>query len=627
MPQRFLTDLHSPTRLAASLPAPGTWRPLPQAADRAAWGGLPDAEHARLREAAHRELARPWAGLPPDGFTAYGTTGDRETYEVAYFARRTRLIAAVLLTVLDGPGSAAAVLDEGVRLLCEERTWCLPAHELSHDADGIPAPDPGRPTVDLFAADTAALLAFTDLVAGEELGPRRRADLGEAVRERVLRPFRERDDWWWLGLHGEELNNWTTWILSNVLPASLLLDTAPQDMLATATRTVAALDRYVECAPADGGCDEGIAYWWRSAASYFECLEHLSSATGEDAPLRHPLTAAMARYPLATHIGGDWYVNFADGRPLLPQVEPGLLHRFGARTGEPEVCAHAAAMPPAAGLASPDVSLARLLTPLLDTAWQRARTTPGAPPLTARTWLPDTGVLTARTRPGEERGLFLAAKAGHNGEFHNHNDTGSFIVALDGRPVVIDLGVGTYSKETFGPDRYRIWTMRSSWHNLPLVGGHEQATGHEHAARDVSARLDGSGSSLTMDLAPAWNAAAGLLAWRRTCTLETARVTVDDTWRLAAAPTALALHLVTTGPVTAGNTPGTLLLGPPAHRLLLHYDAGDFDAETDEQPVTDPKLAAVWGTAVHRIRLTARTPAATGHSTLALTPAPDAAHD
>src|ERR1700677_4405468 len=88
----------------------------------------------------------------------------------------------------------------------------------------------------------------------------------EEVRARVRSPYRDSDQWWWLGLRKQDLNNWTPWIHSSLLLATLLLDTRPEDIAGTAGRAVAALDRYLDAAPEDGGCDEGIGYWWRAAA-------------------------------------------------------------------------------------------------------------------------------------------------------------------------------------------------------------------------------------------------------------------------------------------------------------------------------------------------------------------------
>ena len=90
--------------------------------------------------------------------------------------------------------------------------------------------------------------------------------------------------------------------------------------------------------------------------------------------------------------------------------------------------------------------------------------------------------------PASAAGLTLAVKGGHNGEHHNHNDVGSFVVASDGVPVIVDAGRPTYTAQTFGPDRYAIWTMQSGWHNVPVIGGREQLPGAAHAARDVVGR-------------------------------------------------------------------------------------------------------------------------------------------
>ncbi|GAA3864021.1 heparinase II/III family protein [Streptomyces sedi] len=625
MQHHRLSDLHPRERLAATLPPPGAWRPLPPASDRAAWSRVPEPQRLRTLALAEAHLADVLPPLTDDGFAAYGRTGDRARHEHAYFARRTRLTAAVVHTLLAGPGTATAELESLVRLLCAETTWCVPAHELGRDTDGLPAPDPARPTVDLFAAETAALLAYTRLLVGEELPDALRELIATEVRTRVLAPFRARDDWWWLGLAGERLNNWTSWIVANLLPTALLLEDSPETLLTDVERAVGALDRYLAQLPDDGGCDEGLAYWWRSAASYFEAVETLADATGDQAALRMPRTAALVRYPVTAHVAGPWWVNFADGPARLPNVEPGLLFRYGARVGDREATELAAATAPAASLDAPDVSLARLLTPLLDDAWHAARADGLArPPLVRQRWLPYTQLLVAREREGDPDGLFLAAKGGHNDESHNHNDVGTFLVAHRGAPVLIDLGVGTYDATAFGPDRYGVWTMGSAWHNLPLVNDIPQSAGARHAATDVTAELDDRAASLTMDLATAWPPEAGVRAWRRTVALrrggpgERSEIAVTERWRLDAPPHALALHLVTTHPPAAGPTPGSLLLGAPGRRLLLDYDASVFCLLAEERPLEDPKLAAVWGSTVHRVRLLATAPPATGTTHLTL---------
>ncbi len=101
------------------------------------------------------------------------------------------------------------------------------------------------------------------------------------------------------------------------------------------------------------------------------------------------------------------------------------------------------------------------------------------------TWLPVIEVMAARDQAGSAHGWYVAAKGGHNNESHNHNDIGEFVVYRDGLPLLIDAGVETYSRKTFSPQRYEIWTMQSAYHNLPTIDGVQQAPGEQFAARDV----------------------------------------------------------------------------------------------------------------------------------------------
>jgi hypothetical protein len=264
----------------------------------------------------------------------------------------------------------------------------------------------------------------------------------------------------------------------------------------------------------------------------------LASACGDDfGVFEIQKIRAIARYPLIAHIAGEWHVNFADGPPKPSTAAPHVLYRFGRRIGDQEVTQHARALrgdhATADLLAGAYGSIARPLSAMFDTSW---RAEPPYPfPMPAQAWLPATGVLTARSRPGTSDGLFLAAKAGHNAESHNHNDVGSFIVALDGCPLLIDVGVGVYTRQTFGPDRYEIWTMQSSWHNVPEVDGIAQAPGHEYAARQVQGLLSPGAAELSLDLAGAYPAKAGIRSWHRTMRLDRGgagdgRILIVDAW-------------------------------------------------------------------------------------------------
>jgi len=617
-----LADCFTPERLAARLGEAGSWRPYPAAADRTAWNAINPAARDQVLGQAARMLAEPWPVLTAGAYRRFFEDGDRQSFERPYFTRRSRLGASVLTAALAGPSpERVSEIVDGVWLLCEETSWCVPAHDLFVRKAGTRLPDPTRPCVDLFAAETAALLAYADLLVGDLLEPVVRARLRDQVRARVLDPYRNNDHWWWLGLGQNDLNNWTPWIHSNLLAASLLLDDERPDILALFSRAVGALDRYLDAVPDDGGCDEGIGYWWRAGGSLLECLEILSSACGDDfGVFQSRKIAAIARYPLVAHICGEWHVNFADGLPKPGTAESHVLYRFGTRVGDQEVAAHARALRgphggPASSLTAIHGSIARPLAEIFDEPW--AASPLREFPLPAQAWLPATGVLTARQRGGSSQGLFLAAKAGNNGESHNHNDVGTFIIAADGRPLLIDVGVGVYTRQTFGPDRYEIWTMQSSWHSVPEVDGFAQAPGREYAARRVQGLLSASGAELSMDLAGAYPAAAGIRSWRRVIRLDrsgtgAAKILLDDAWDIDHTPERIVVHLISAHEPSARAAGRLALSADDGFDLAIDYSQDDFDAKIEERAVDDPRLARNWGRQIYRIALVAKRPASQG---------------
>ncbi|MGC5013540.1 heparinase II/III domain-containing protein [Streptosporangium sp. DT93] len=637
-----LSGILSPHELAAHLPGPGAWRPFPSLGDPA-WERIgPDTRHA-LAGRARSTAGTPWPALPASLFAGYARTGDRLGFERPYFERRRRLAAAVLGAGVSGDERLLDEVRDGVWLLCEESTWCLPAHEEFSREDGGELPDPRRPFVDLFAAESAALLAWTDLVAGDALDSRGavvRRRLREEVRHRLLDPYLARH-WHWYDDRVRPVGNWNPWIHSNILVCALLLSESREAMLETVVRAVRGLDAFVAAYGADGGCEEGVSYWWRAAACLVESLETLRSAGGGrlDA-FALPLVREMAAYLHRMHIDDDWYVNFADGKAHLPeQTALDIPYRAGLLTGDGDVVAHALARrrtgPP---VVHQEVGLGRTLAGLFDTAWRDAtpspsptsgavpdttlEAVPGTAPYVEQVWLPSVQVMVARERRGSPGGLFLAAKGGHNAESHNHNDVGSFIVALDGRPVLVDAGVGDYTARTFGPGRYDIWTMQSSYHNLPEIDGVMQAPGQGHRARDVSCTLDGDRAALSLDLAPAWPAHAGVRAWHRTLRLrrgDEAEVVVEDRWELRRTPSRLALCLMAHGEVTV--SPGLVSVAGRRRPLLVRHDPAAFTARVERVPLGDARLTEVWGDHLHRVVLHATTPRASGTARLVMTPA------
>ena len=99
-------------------------------------------------------------------------------------------------------------------------------------------------------------------------------------------------------------------------------------------------------------------------------------------------------------------------------------------------------------------------------------------------------------------------------------DTGSYIIYQDGKPVTIDVGVEAYTAQTFGPNRYKLWTMQSAYHNLPTIGGVMQLNGGRFKATDHKFESNDRHAVFSFNIASAYPAEAGVKSWVRTLTLD-----------------------------------------------------------------------------------------------------------
>lgn len=602
-------------RTAELLAPPAHSLPVPPAGDRRSWGpGHSDEATIRdLRERAEPDLASAWPTPLAHGYARYFRDGDRDGYEQLVFARQQRLSRAAVLAAVTLEDVWLDEVADGVTLLCEQSSWCWPAHDDTLLRHGAVVPTVTDPYLDLGAGEVAAQLAWIDHLLGGQLDeriPGLRARIRHEVDRRVLTPFAVRRDWHWLGLDGD-VHNWNPWIHGNVLVAALRLVDDPERRAELVDLVIAGLDRYVASLPPDGAIDEGYAYWWNGACRLLEALELLDYAS--NGALSVTAVSALREtiaFPHRMHLGGAWYVNHADGPARPPQHQPwDALHRAARRVGDRDAQAHAAAhRTPGAPVAREDQGLGRLLRALTDQAWLAA--VPGASPLPRDVWLASTQVLLARSVAGSPSGLTLAAKGGHNGEHHNHNDIGSVVIALGGVPVIVDPGRPTYTAQTFGPDRYSIWTMQSSWHNVPEIRGSAQGHGRAYKARDVSVVIDGRGSGLTLDLAAAYPR-HDVRHWWRTARLDRAlrQISIRDSWQLEPstnpadddAPSRVQLMAAGAVSLERGRAEITALDG--AGTVSVAWFPADAPCTATVRDLDDPMLREVWGDRLTRLEI------------------------
>lgn len=610
----MLTERYSQEFVRSHLIPRAEWRPFPPAGDRAAWTDLLAHPLNRERRAYIVGQAEavlegcPWPQLPATLYMEFFRHGNRSRYEGPYFRRRRNLASLVLGECFEREGRFLDEIVNGLWAICEEATWCVPAHARN---PGDPLPSQEWEAVDLFAAETAMVLSEALYLVGDDVASVSAAAVDRVRREvqrRVIVPVETRDDFSRFSGH----NNWTPWCASNVLGAAMYVLEDEGRLAALAHRLMGIVDRFIAGYGPDGGCDEGPGYWGVAAGALLLFLEHLHSRTGGAVSVYdEPLIGRMGRYIVDTHLAGPWFTNFADA-PARMSLRRAVTYRYGDRVGA-DLMKDAALLsargweadghvwPPLAG--GSGGALGAMLRELF---WIPADAEPQGLPNDLVNWFPDLQVLVVRESEILGRGLTLAAKAGHNGESHNHNDLGQFILLLDGQPAVVDVGVETYTRKTFSPERYTIWCIRSSGHNVPLVNGHEQVAGRDRRATDVRYTEGDGVHVLRMELSGAYPEEAGLRSARREIRYARdggATVTVSDAISLAEGDLRVVVSLHCAAPVQV-TRPGVLRVGTSPRALLAQYDPADISASVVVVPLMDARLRASWGERLWRVDLT-----------------------
>ena len=208
--------------------------------------------------------------------------------------------------------------------------------------------------------------------------------------------------------------------------------------------------------------------------------------------------------------------------------------------------------------------------------------------------------------------LALAAKGGNNGEPHNHNDVGSFVVALGGDTPIAEIGAGPYTRQTFDPAyRYDLPNYGSHGHSVPEVNGFHQTFGKDHAARDVVC----DGDRLTMNLAPCYPAGAGVKRLDRTIALDRSggAIHLDDVAEFDAQGTMRSVLITQETP--RRTVPGVCEIGPLE---VIHDPDLSFEHETLPPVTTRDGRTEVF----HRLVLSYPSPARTAAIRLTLRPRP-----
>jgi hypothetical protein len=288
---------------------------------------------------------------------------------------------------------------------------------------------------------------------------------------------------------------------------------------------------------ADGGSTEGVGYWSYGLKNMICFSEMLRQRTKGRIDLLSAVEKLerIAVYPLKVMLSPGRFANFSDSDEAT-SFSPGVVARLAERTGQSE------AVKVLAGSGAQTTLPWRLPMALRTMLWWD-----GDPPADvgiSDARLPEVGFARLAAELPDGQPAVVAFKAGHNGENHNQNDVGSFIIHVDGETLLCDPGRGLYSRQYFSEARYENIFANSYGHSLPVVEGALQAVGREYDGEILAFEPEGESKSIVVEIGRAY-AVDALQGLRRSLTLDAVGVTLRDAFEFAGGPRTVQEALVT----------------------------------------------------------------------------------
>lgn len=582
------------------------WVPYPAYTDRAGWDRLTGINKETIIRDAERYLDYHWTVVRASDYLEYERSGSRNAMQNPG-KQNSRVFSVLLMGELaEGKGRFIDDLMNGILFFSEMTSWAESAHLAAYQKTHRAMPDFREDILELHQGGMAQMLSWTYYFLKDQfdrIDPMIALRLRHELQRRELDPYLQRNDFWWMATNYKEgvvVNNWNPWCNANALLCFMLLEDNPDTLARAIYKSMKSVDQFLNYVKSDGACEEGPSYWGHASGKLYDYLSALSLITGGRINLfGNEQIRRMGEYIARSYIGDEWVVNFADASARAGEVNTSLIYRYGVAVNSPTMKAMAAMREKAYPAKLPGswmdlyIGLETLrFQPLLKQEAGKFR-------FPDFTWYPQTEFCYMRSG-----NAFLAAKGGFNNESHNHNDVGTFILAFDNVPVMIDAGVGTYTRQTFSKDRYKIWTMQSDYHNLPMINGTAEQFGSQYKARNVKA--DAKSRSFSADIAGAYPAEAAVQRWTRSYQLKKDKLLVSDDFVLKETRAPNKINFLTWGQVDISHK-GLVTICVKGITAVLQYDAATFEPSIETVSLTDPRLSNVWGHEIYRLTLTART--------------------
>lgn len=595
--RNFLQHVAAQESLAECLVLNQKWVQYPSYKDREGWSRFLGEYKDEIIKNGESLLGYTWKVVKATDYLEFERSGNREIMERPFDDNNQAIVRLMLAELAEGRGRFIDQLINGVFHTCEMTSWALSAHLVTQPTHRA-LPTPIYPLIDLTAGDLGSLLSWVYYFMHEEfdkIDPEISRRLYRELDERIMKPYLNNDSFWWLAANykGQMVNNWNPWCNSNCLMTFMLLENDVDRLSKAVSRSMQSVDKFLNYVHSDGACEEGPSYWGHASGKCLDYLVLLNRITGGKISIfDNPQIKAMGEYIARSYVGNGWVVNFADAY-AKGGGDPYLIYRYGKAVKSDILKQFASMQNKGSKISFRGRDLFRILEAFLVEdelcAYQEAYTG------VSYTWYPETEFCYVRNKKA-----FFAAKGGYNDESHNHNDAGSFSLWVNNMPVIIDAGVGTYTRQTFSSERYTIWTMQSNYHNLPMINGVPQKYGRQYKATEVKATKN----SFSANIATAYPDEAGVKKWIRSYTMKSDALMISDRFELNEIKKENVINFLSWGDIIIKD--GVIEISVNGVKGTLKYDTKMFKVKKECVKLTDKKLSSVWGAEVYRLSFIAK---------------------
>ena len=384
-------------------------------------------------------------------FRLFKDKGDRTSYQQVFFKRQHRMYTMAFMCLIYPENEQyLELLQDTIWEICDQYVWALPAHigniEVNDNCE-----------LDLDATTMSMALAMIKEMLGERLHPLIKSRIDYEIDRRVIKPFFEKR-WHW----EYRQNNWTA-VCTGATGCTIMLN-RPELFSLVQDRLNADMADYISSYKNDGVCVEGAGYWSYGFGYFIEYAAMQKEFTnGRVNLLDNEKIKNISTFLQKLFLDRDVIVNYGDcGAGTDVSVPAGFMY------GLKQLYPNDLQLPPKERL-----SIQPHYFPFCIRAFTCFDKSFVAQELSvsAEYYMGDCGWFVKRTPK-----YGFSARGGCNGESHNHNDVGTFILSIDNNQLLIDMGGRPYTRQYFeDATRYTYLETSSRGHNVPIINGKYQA--------------------------------------------------------------------------------------------------------------------------------------------------------